>query len=65
MSADSIRRNHNWLFIAKVMCGQRLREVDAVVLLVAIALEYTSCLWFVFLQVACAIGGVTRATWFA
>ena len=34
--------------------------VDAVVLVVAIVLEYTFRVWFVFRQVAYAIGGVTR-----
>ena len=39
--------------------------VDAVVLLVAIVLEYTFRVWFVFRQVAFAIGGVTRGACFA
>ena len=39
--------------------------VDAVVLLVAIVLEYTFRVWSVFRQVACAIGGVTHGARFA
>ena len=35
-------------FIAKAVCGQSLSGVDAVVLLVAIVLEYTFRVWSVF-----------------
>ena len=49
---------------AEAVCGQSLSGVDAVVLLVAIVLECTFRGRFVFRQVACAIGGVTRGACF-
>ena len=60
MSVDGARRRHNWRFIAKAEGGQSLFGVDAAVLYVAFALEYTFCVLSVFLRVTCAIGGVTR-----
>ena len=48
LSADSSRRSHSWWLIAEAMRGQSLSGIDAAVLLVAIALEYTFRVWSIF-----------------
>ena len=63
LGADSAWRSHSWQYIAEAVCGQSMSGVDAAVLRVAVFLEYTSRVWLVFRQVACAIGGVTRGAW--